>query len=317
MNQTIAIVTVENDLHAYAIAHELRYKHHIRTYIIEVERLNTSYQFVWNLNDAVKTGSCIMPSSEILDLSSIGLIWWRRLRTSQQLDNQYDPVQIDLINNDWKGSVRGILETLHKGVWVSTPWATERASNKLWQLQVAQRRGFRVPETLVSNNPQSVKEFVDKYEKRGVIVKPVIGTKQALLFTQKVNSSQLNDESIRICPAIYQEYILGTRHLRVNCFGHQIFAFEIITDELDWRPNLHVTVKACSLDSSLQHLILAVLNDMQLEMGIVDLKIDESGSAVWFEVNPQGQFLFLEGLTKQPLQKIFACFLADRLTDIK
>ena len=44
-------------------------------------------------------------------------------------------------------------------------------------------------------------------------------------------------------------------------------------------------------------------------MGVVDLKMLPSGECVWFEVNPQGQFLFLEGLANMPLSNEFADYL--------
>ena len=44
-------------------------------------------------------------------------------------------------------------------------------------------------------------------------------------------------------------------------------------------------------------------------MGIFDLKLDEGVEPVWLELNPQGQFLFLEGMTGLPLAQAFAEFL--------
>jgi hypothetical protein len=40
------------------------------------------------------------------------------------------------------------------------------------------------------------------------------------------------------------------------------------------------------------------------------IKIDPDGTPVWLEVNPQGQFLFLEPLAGLPLSTAFASFLA-------
>jgi hypothetical protein len=31
-------------------------------------------------------------------------------------------------------------------------------------------------------------------------------------------------------------------------------------------------------------------------MGILDLKLGSDGELVWLEINPQGQFMFLEGM---------------------
>ncbi|MFE6052518.1 hypothetical protein ACFQ6N_17330 [Kitasatospora sp. NPDC056446] len=41
----------------------------------------------------------------------------------------------------------------------------------------------------------------------------------------------------------------------------------------------------------------------------MDLKLTPEGQPVWLEVNPQGQFLFLEPLTGMPLTEHFADFL--------
>jgi hypothetical protein len=48
-------------------------------------------------------------------------------------------------------------------------------------------------------------------------------------------------------------------------------------------------------------------------MGIVDMKLAPDGEPVWLEVNPQGQFLFLEGLCGMPLTEIFADFLIRQI----
>jgi hypothetical protein len=54
-----------------------------------------------------------------------------------------------------------------------------------------------------------------------------------------------------------------------------------------------------------------VLGRLGLRMGVADLKITPAGDPVWLELNPQGQFLFLEGLTGLDLTGAFADFLRD------
>ena len=47
-----------------------------------------------------------------------------------------------------------------RGLWVSYPLSIFQAQNKLYQLQVAKKLGFRIPRTLVTNDPVRAKEFV-------------------------------------------------------------------------------------------------------------------------------------------------------------
>ena len=46
-------------------------------------------------------------------------------------------------------------------------------------------------------------------------------------------------------------------------------------------------------------------------MGAVDMKISEEGEPVFLEINPQGQFLFVEGLTGMDLTTPFVDFLTS------
>ena len=46
-------------------------------------------------------------------------------------------------------------------------------------------------------------------------------------------------------------------------------------------------------------------------MGIVDLKLTPEGEPVWLEVNPQGQFLFLDALANLNLAEKFAAYLVE------
>ena len=62
--------------------------------------------------------------------------------------------------------------------------------------------------------------------------------------------------------------------------------------------NVHATVRG-------------VLDKLGLAMGVIDIKEDPNGELVWLEVNPQGQFLFLEPLTGLKLTNHFADFLIE------
>lgn len=46
-------------------------------------------------------------------------------------------------------------------------------------------------------------------------------------------------------------------------------------------------------------------------MDIIDFKQNPDGGFVWLEVNPQGQFLFLEGLTREPLTELFTDYFTQ------
>jgi glutathione synthase/RimK-type ligase-like ATP-grasp enzyme len=168
-----------------------------------------------------------------------------------------------------------------------------------------------VPDTLVTQNRAEVTTFVDRH-RGNVVVKPVVGMASRFLLTRSLEHPELiDDESYRICPAIYQEYIPGTRHIRLNCFGDRSYAACIESTTIDWRPNLDVCMSPWPVPDKVHAKVRNVLDQLGLAMGIIDIKEDPEGQLVWFEVNPQGQFLFLEPLTGLELTNHFADFLIE------
>jgi hypothetical protein len=78
--------------------------------------------------------------------------------------------------------------------------------------------------------------------------------------------------------------------------------------QLDWRQNLDVPCRQYELDEKVVAQLRRVLDHLNLRMGIFDLKLDGS-TPTWLELNPQGQFLFAEGLSGIPLNAEIARFL--------
>ncbi|HEY6683924.1 MAG TPA: hypothetical protein VI030_13160 [Propionibacteriaceae bacterium] len=65
------------------------------------------------------------------------------------------------------------------------------------------------------------------------------------------------------------------------------------------------------LEAAVERQLGDVLERLGLRMGVADLKITPAGDPVWLELNPQGQFLFLEGLTGLDLTGAFSDFLRE------
>ena len=132
------------------------------------------------------------------------------------------------------------------------------------------------------------------------------------LSTGVVDSAMLaNARGLALSPAIYQECIPGRQHLRVCCFGADVHAVLLDSPTLDWRYVRGIEAAPHEVDPALGGQLISVLERLGLRMGVFDLKLDDDGDPVWLEVNPQGQFLFLEGMCGIPLARIAAEFLRD------
>jgi glutathione synthase/RimK-type ligase-like ATP-grasp enzyme len=307
----IAICSIAGDMHALAIHEALRAAGDVSTHLVETDRLSGMPTFTW-WGAPDEEAPCILPSGSgtPLAVGDLDLVWWRRIEFPQHLPPHLtDPAHRDLVYNDCNAALLGMLLTEFGGAWISHPTATRVAANKLVQLRAAHRVGLRVPQTLISQDPAAIRRFCARLDGR-VVIKPVHGTHLAHLFTQPVTEELLDSEAaLQLAPAIYQERIPGSRHLRVQCFGNDVYAAQLESADLDWRGNLDIPWKVVELDADLTERLRAVLRLLDLRMGIFDLKLTDDGEVVWLEVNPQGQFLFVEGLTGQDLTAAFAAFL--------
>ncbi|MFF3331667.1 RimK family alpha-L-glutamate ligase [Streptomyces sp. NPDC002888] len=307
----ILTVSVEDDLHARAVREAAARRRYHPFHIVECDRIGGRAGLTWSSHEDVP--ATVLTSEGLrVPLEDVSVLWWRRMRAKQQTAARAaSDHERRLVDNDCRGALGGILAAAFAGRWVSSPEATDRAADKLYQLAVARAEGFRVPRTLVSQSRQEVVEFAHRTGR--IIVKPVVGASGPLMFTQYVDDpSAIPEPSFHACPAVYQEYIPGRRHVRLNCFGEEMYAALIETDRLDWRPDLNVPISRWPVPDDLARRVTAVLRRLGLRMGVVDIKLTPQDEPVWLEVNPQGQFLFLEPLLGEPLADRFLDFLISQ-----
>jgi hypothetical protein len=304
----VLVLSLKDDLHAHIVRHELQAKG-IDCHYLAVDALAGCSSISWHDDGRVK----LWTDGRSVDLAEVDVIWWRRSSTIQKSAPELDEIQLDVINRDWRAALRGALIAQFEGSWVSHPDYTDKASLKAYQLRLASAVGLRVPKTLISNRDEDVRRFID--DMNGSIVKNVSGTLKTALFASSIDETTcLSNSSIQSCPTIYQEIIRGSKHLRICIFGDDIFAAEIRTENLDWRKVLPTDISIVPVSDDLAEKLFEYQRRAGLRMGIVDMKIDNDGEPVWLENNPQGQFLFVEGITSFPLAKRFAEFLFNEAT---
>ncbi len=303
----VAIVTCRNDFHALAV--QQRYHQLVggRCAIVEADTMATSGPgMTWQSH---QTTPLTLPARDMdsVNLDEVNAVWYRRANMPQQDLQIKDPDHRNFADSSNSAALLGILETSYDGAWISAPDATRRAENKLIQLRAAIKAGLAVPRTLVSQDPSAVREFYR--EMRGaVIMKALRFSMRQPLLTLRVEPHHLaNDEAIRLCPTMFQELIPGDRHLRVVCAG-DVHAVAVTAEQLDWRPHLDVDAEPVTIDAITTRRLQMTLDLLGLRMGVFDLKI-QGDVPVFLEVNPQGQFLFMEGLADIDINSGFVRFL--------
>jgi hypothetical protein len=308
----MAIVTLAGDLHAYVIRQKMLDRG-VDVAIVAVDRLAAAGGITWhNEGDHRVT----LPTEEggRVDVGALDLVWWRRAHGRPTVpDSVTDPSMRKLVVKDNRSAIRGLFLSSFHGTWLSDPYATERAQNKLLQLTVAREVGLAVPRTLVSSDPESICAFA-RSQGGSVIAKTLTGLLGTSLEAGRVRvESLVDDEEMSLSATIYQEEVPGTDHLRVMVFGDDVHAARISSGALDWRLANDMHVEPVAAEPMLAAQLRAVVERLGLRMGVFDLKVRPDGRVVFLEVNPQGQFLFVEGMSDMPLGDAFAAFAAREL----
>ena len=202
----IVIVTATQDLHALAIQDRIRRHGYKECHLIECDRVAQRDSILYAVGVDYGLDRVVTSEDKSLALSQASTIWLRRLRAKQILPHPLKPEEgQEIVNNDCRGALSGLFALKFKGKWISHPDATFRASDKIYQLQVANDCGFRIPKTLITQNRDEVMKFFELCGRR-IIVKTIVGVNEPFLQTKRIDDPMVfSEESYIAAPAIYQE----------------------------------------------------------------------------------------------------------------
>jgi glutathione synthase/RimK-type ligase-like ATP-grasp enzyme len=118
---------------------------------------------------------------------------------------------------------------------------------------------------------------------------------------------------VRYAPVVFQEYVDAELEVRVTVVGERIFAaaFDLTRSRYpyDVRMDARTPCRAFALDDATAATVLRLVRGLGLVYAAVDLRLARDGTPVFLELNPAGQFLYIEDLTGLPI----AAALADEL----
>ncbi len=165
------------------------------------------------------------------------------------------------------------------------------------QLAAAIKAGFTVPQTLVSNDPRQIRQFIDAAHGTNmrVIYKPLSSARFNFAETREVECIDGFERELEIAPVIFQQYVPKGKDLRITIFGDMVVAAEVVSSQpIDWRIDLSHSYRITGLEPQLRRNIIELVAKLQLVTGSIDVRIDPEGCPYFFEVNPSGQFLYME-----------------------
>ena len=259
------------------------------------------------------TGSLRLGDREVR-LEDIGCGYYRRPTVFEFPPGMSEP------ERKWAASearmgVGGIVSALRQ--WLNHPAAISRAEYKPVQLSVASALGLRVPRTLITNNPSYAAEFAASLPR--VVYKPLSSTplaeedSVAMIYTTPVDA-RLIDSSVAHTAHLFQEWVPKEYEVRVTVVDDRLFAARIdaksATALVDWRSDYeNVTYMLWEVPTTVKLSVMSLLDRLQLRFGTLDFVVTPANEWVFLEINPNGQWAWIEEEVGLPI----AAAIADAL----
>jgi glutathione synthase/RimK-type ligase-like ATP-grasp enzyme len=247
-----------------------------------------------------------------LTLSDVTAVWYRRGVRPAFANSALSPQEQHFVAGELRHLVMALVLNCD-AAWVNPIEKVSIAEHKLYQLETARSAGFRVPRTFVSRDAQKLREFANS-NRAGTICKPIYhgfffdGASRFSAYTRRVQPGEIDRESTSVCPVLLQEEIPRSADLRVTMIGAACFVTEIESDDdiVDWRdPKLNIRYAVSNIADEAIDKCRAILNRLDLLYGAFDFIRTPDGEVVFLEVNPTGEWAWLEDRLGFPMRDAF------------
>ncbi len=313
----ILIVTNEEDVTADFVVLELQSRK------ASYRRFNTE-GFPQVVGLTVELGEDIASSLTLskgeLRLEDVTAVWYRR-PVPPVVDSRIAPPAAKAFAELESAAALQNVWALLRCLWISAPHALRRAEQRLLQLRCAQEIGLRVPPTLVTTRPANALEFVRTHGR--VVVKALgqgyvrqAGEPDTLIFTSELEEIDPAILSrVLLAPTLFQELVPRGYDLRVTVVGTSVFATEIHRSPdargVDWRQDSpqQLVHREHDLPVAMREKVVNLVSSFGLKFAALDFIVDPRGRYFFLELNPNGQWAWIE----QELGTPIAAAIADML----
>lgn len=254
-------------------------------------------------------------ASRTLDLAEVGCAYYRR-PTAFDFAAGMAKAERTWAGREARYGFGGVVATLPR--WLNHPHAIALAEYKPIQLTTAVQCGLSTVPTMITNDPAQARAFTR--DVGPVVYKPLSGAGIAedgthkLLYTNIVDADAI-DDSVSLTAHLFQAWVPKAYEVRATVVDDTVFAARIDADsdagKVDWRSDYHsLSYEAVELPDHVRTPLLTLMRRLDLRFGAVDFIVaEDSESWIFLEINPNGQWAWLQDALDFPI----AAAIADAL----
>ena len=285
------------------------------------------HEVIWLATDKVVDGSVPMDvfinsshqitiryDGKLIANATIDAAWFRRPSMfSYERDDAAERMSLE---QNARSAFEAIWDVVSPEKWLNSPDAIQRAQRKLHQFAVAQSLGLQLPGVTMTNSWDSVRELGDDL----IFKLPGNGFLQSnrhdarVMFSARLNATKINTiRHTQPFPGMVEPYIPKKREWRITVVGDEVFSVAIYTSDSakdDWRRHQGTAgvkfVPETFPDASILVKCKELLARLGLRYGAFDFIETPSDEMVFLEVNPNGQYMWLEKILGLPISDVIS-----------
>jgi len=208
-------------------------------------------------------------------------------------------------------TLEGVYRLLSGKHWFNNVFAIRNAENKIYQLLLAKEVGLTIPSTLISNHYDSVEQFL---EKGNHIIKPVHNARikdekhPQIVYTSEIKQTIKKAEAEfnvnYLQKKIEKRCDVRATFVEEKCFAVTIDSQKLEETRVDWRKGEHILHHTpIELPREIRLKCIQLMKRLDLHYGAIDFVLDKKGNYFFLEINPNGQWAWIEHLTGLPISK--------------
>lgn len=308
---TTFIIADVFDVHADLVEQKLR------RFGMEPYRLNLDVESLTKTRTTYADSTWVLhlPDGRCLDLSSVKKVYLRRAFVEMPMElreEQDDDWRI--WENEWNRTLIGMYYALRNASWINPFRQAFAAENKYYQYDLAQQIGFRIPQTLVSNERKLLIDFCKRHDKTVIklMSQDFYGTQQEgykSIYVNQISSADLHEfGEAGENPVVLQEYIPKQFEVRYTVVADGHFACQIDSQKsqiagVDWRRYdiPHTPHSMIEPPPEIRQKVAGLMQQLGLIFGALDFVVTPQGEWYFLEINPMGQWLWIEELVEAPI----------------